>query len=158
MLWQNIFMKKNFFIIFSIFLLSSCGYESYSECHKSEMQKNNGVDHSSLRTYCRDLFPRKKLDLITFRENLDYKVSYKDESSWVTVENLTRDKFIHEIRSYGFVAENCNDKTKNPVVNLEKTNVVKRVNIGPGKSVEELLKDRGDNCLYILVKGMKDNY
>ena len=33
-----------------------------------------------------------------------------------------------------------------------------RVTIGPGKSKRELLKDPGDNCLYILVKGMKDKW
>ena len=153
-------MKKHVFIFFSVFILSSCGYKTYDECHKSEMQKNNGVDHSSIRNYCRDLFPRKlstpkqieDKDLITLIEGEDYSLNYYKHDRWVTITNTTRDKNIRSIRSYGFHAENCNDSTKTPVVKPESLDP-RLVNLKPGKEDKYILKADGENCLYIWVKG-----
>ena len=110
-------MKINYFFI-AIFFITSCSYESYNDCVKEEIKKNNGKENSYIFSYCKEKFPPPSNSELTQRIKALEPLKFKNlplfieenerEITWnqngvnisVDIKNLSNDKTISGIRLY----------------------------------------------------------
>ena len=166
-------MRSLVFLIPIIFI-SSCSYESYSECMTKEIQKNNGNGNMYITSYCKELFPippkEKKQtpkDINMLIEGIEYELVFNDQGRGV-IRNLTNTKTVYSLQKYEYgdyrlvdgqrvLTPNQDERcSKTPKIVLNNSPNVLSSPVEPRQTSDSFYRDTRYSCMIHVVKGKKN--
>ena len=133
-------MKKLTSLIL-LFLISSCGYNSYEECLYKEIKDGNPktdkaaiISKNAAISFCRSKFPKPQ---IVFEKGVDYKINWtrKGDNVVMKITNYS-DKTIHKVK---FAM--CNKTNPGNIEWDKKSNLIAGTMIFSGQSKEIEMSD-----------------
>ena len=154
---------KKILLILPLILITSCGYDSYNECVKEEIRKNDGKNNTYIQSYCREKFPSKISTTSSNSQKKYYKLSsnMNDEItlSWtqtgssitVTIRNNSTNKTVRAMRAYFANSSDCGNES----LSLDRDDYqYKLANIGPLQTGTLNFYSQGKaNCMFRGLKG-----
>jgi len=104
-------MKKLTSLIL-LFLISSCGYDSYEECFYKEIKDGSPktdkaaiINERAADSFCRSKFPKPER---VFAEGVDFEVNFIRDGDIISWEVINySDLTIREVKTFPY---NCNEK------------------------------------------------